>query len=187
MHSPSPGPKLSVEDYLVGEDGAEQKHEYIDGEIYAMGGASDRHGLIASNLVALLRPQVRGSGCQLFASDMKVRLRLANQDIFYYPDLLLSCDPNDRETYFRAKPCAIIEVLSSSTDRIDRREKLFAYTTLPSLQDYLLIAQDERRVWHHRRAKDWAPEVLTEGGFKLDCLDAELALPAIYEEIEGLG
>jgi Uma2 family endonuclease len=187
MHAPSLEPKLSIEDYLAGEDGAEQKHEYIDGTLYAMGGASRSHGLIVSNLVALLRPRVRGSGCQVFASDMKVRLRLANQDVFYYPDLLLSCDNDDRETHYSTKPCAIIEVLSDSTERIDRREKLFAYTTLPSLQDYVLIAQDERRVWHHRRAVDWTPEVLSEGTFKLDCLGAELALPAIYEEIEGLG
>lgn len=186
MHSSSLPAKLSVEDYLAGEDGAELRHEYIDGETYAMGDASDRHGLIASNLVALLRPQIRGRGCQLFVNDMKVRLRISSQDVFYYPDLLLACDPKDRETYFRTNPCAIIEILSKTTERIDRREKMFAYTRLPSLKDYLLISQTEWAVWHHRRSRDWAADVLTDGGLKLDCLDAELSLVSIYEEIAGL-
>jgi Uma2 family endonuclease len=178
--------RLSVEEYLASEEGGEVRHEYIDGQIYAMTGASDRHGLIVSNLVAGLRPLIRGRGCQLFANDMKVRLQIADQDIFYYPDLLLSCDPDDRETYFRTKPCMVVEVLSDSTERIDRREKFLAYTTLPSLQDYLLVSQTRREVWHYRRSLDWATEVLTEGDLGLDCLEIRLPLESIYEEIEGL-
>lgn len=121
---------LSVDDYLAAEDGADLRHEYIDGERYAMTGASDRHGLITLNLAAFLRPRLRGTACQLFANDMKVRLRIADQEIFYYPDLLLSCDPDDRETYYRRNPCLLVEVLSDTTARIDRREKFFAYQTI---------------------------------------------------------
>ena len=102
---------LSIDDYLAAEEGADIRHEYIDGERYAMTGTSDRHGLIVGNLYAFLRPLLRGTPCQLFANDMKVRLRIADQDIFYYPDLLLSCDPDDRETYYRRNPCLLVEVL----------------------------------------------------------------------------
>ncbi|MBK1723329.1 Uma2 family endonuclease [Thiocystis violacea] len=173
----------SVEDYLASEDGADVRHEYIDGELYAMTGASDRHGLIVGNIYALLRPLLRGTSCQLFANDMKVRLHVQNQDIFYYPDLLLSCDPNDRATYYRAQPCLLVEVLSDSTARIDRREKLWAYQTIPSLQECLLISQSAREVEIHRRARGWALETVAEGSVRLDCLDVELPLDVIYEDV----
>jgi Uma2 family endonuclease len=186
MSAKHPFSRLGVEAYLAGEDGGELRHEYIDGRIYPMTGASDRHGLIVSNLVAALRPLIRGRGCQLFSNDMKVRLRIADQDIFYYPDLLLSCDPDDRGTYFRTKPCVIVEVLSEPTERTDRREKFLAYMTLPSLQDYLLVSQTRHEIWHYRRSRDWAAEVLTDGDVRLDCLDIELTFGLIYEEIEAV-
>ncbi|AGA89320.1 hypothetical protein Thimo_0462 [Thioflavicoccus mobilis 8321] len=174
---------LTVEDYLAGEDGSDLRHEYIAGQVYAMTGASDRHGLITLNIAAGLRPRVRGTGCQLFASDMKVRLRLGGDDVFYYPDLLLSCDPADREVYYRSRPCLIVEVLSETTERIDRREKLLAYQTITSLQEYLLVAQDRREVQVHRRARDWAAEVFTDGVVRLDCLGCDLSLATVYEEV----
>ncbi|NEX20419.1 Uma2 family endonuclease [Thiorhodococcus mannitoliphagus] len=186
MHATHPFSRLSVEAYLAAEEGGELRHEYIDGQIYAMTGASRQHGLIVSNLVAGLRPLIRGRGCQLFSNDMKIRLLIAGQDIFYYPDLLLSCDPDDRETYYCTQPCVIVEVLSESTERIDRREKFLAYTTLPSLQDYLLVSQTRREVWHYRRSRDWAAEVLTDGDLGLDCLAIRLPLDLIYEEIEEI-
>lgn len=96
-------PFLPVDDYLAGEDGAEVRREYIAGQVYALTDASDRHGLIVLNIATALRPRIRGSGCQLFANDMKVRLRIGGDDIFYYPDLLLTCDPGDRETYYPKK------------------------------------------------------------------------------------
>lgn len=174
---------LSIDDYLSGEDGGDVRHEYIDGEVYAMTGASDRHGLICGNIYTLLRPLLRGTSCQLFANDMKVRLRINDQEIFYYPDLLLSCDSSDRETYYRTRPCLLIEVLSKSTARIDRREKLFAYQTIPSLQEYVLISQTKREIEVHRRARDWAQDIITEGSVRLDCLDTDLPLDVIYEDV----
>ena len=184
MPEPHMSPTISVDEYLAGEASAELRHEYINGQVYAMTGASDRHGLIVSNLVAALRPLVRGRGCQLFASDMKLRLQIAGQDIFYYPDLLLSCNPDDREPYYRTQPCIIVEVLSPSTERLDRREKFLSYITLPSLQDYLLVSQTERAIWHHRRSRDWHIERVTEDSLILDCLGLELPLSLIYEELD---
>jgi len=153
--------RLSVEEYLAGEDGADIRHEYIDGELYAMSGASRQHVIITINMVAHLRPLLRGTPCRIFANDLKVRLRIAEQDIFYYPDLILACDPDDRETYYCTRPCLLVEVLSDSTARIDRREKLLAYQTLPSLMEYLLVDQHQRRIEVYRHAQGWAQDVLT--------------------------
>ncbi|PQJ95230.1 Uma2 family endonuclease [Chromatium okenii] len=177
---------LTVDAYLTGEENCELRHEYIGGQIYAMTGASRQHGLIVTNLIAFLRPQLRSSHCQIFANDMKVRLFIGGDDIFYYPDLLLSCDPNDRERYYCTHPCLIIEVLSNSTERIDRREKLLAYQTLPSLREYLLIAQNRREVQIHRRSQQWKAEIITAGEVALNCIDCALPIEMIYEEIDGL-
>ena len=176
-------PLLSVADYLAGEDGAEVRHEYIAGQVYAMSGASRSHGLIALNIATFLRPRLRGTGCQLFASGMKVRLRIQGDDIFYYPDLLLSCDPADRATYYCTAPCLLVEVLSESTAALDRREKFWAYRTLPSLREYLLVAQDRTWARIHRRDRDWAPEIVESGAVRLDCLDCELPLDVVYEDL----
>ncbi len=179
-------PHLSVEDYLASEDGGEVRHEYIDGQLYAMTGASDRHGLITLNIATYLRPLLRGTPCQLFANDMKVRLKISQQDIFYYPDLLLSCDPTDRETYYRSKPCLLVEVLSDSTARLDSREKRFAYQTLPSLREYLLVSQTHREVQMFCRQEEWVLETCRAGQVRLDCLGFELPLDLIYEDVPEL-
>lgn len=177
-------PLLSVAEYLRGEQLSELRHEYVAGQVYAMAGASDVHGLLAGNLFAALRPHLRGGPCQLFVADMKVRLQVAGEDIFYYPDLVLSCDSEDRERYWRSRPCLLVEVLSEASERIDRREKFLAYTTLPSLQEYLLIAQDRQEVTIYRRRADWHGEVLRQGELRLDCLGGlSLPLAVIYEEV----
>ncbi|MBS3936710.1 MAG: Uma2 family endonuclease [Sulfuritalea sp.] len=175
---------VSVEEYLAGELQTEIRHEYIDGQVYAMGGASDRHGLILNALAFALTPPARKRPCQLFSSDMKLKLSISGRPVFYYPDLMLACDPDDREPYFRTRPCLIVEVLSESTERIDRREKLLAYPTLPSLHEYALVAQDVRRVEIFRRANDWLGEQVIEGEVRLDCLAASIPIDAIYADLE---
>ncbi|MDZ7750214.1 MAG: Uma2 family endonuclease [Gammaproteobacteria bacterium] len=181
---PSRTTALTVPEYLEGERASEIRHEYIDGEVYAMVGASDRHGLIVNALAFALTPAARRGHCQLFTSDMKVRLEIGDQTLFYYPDLLLTCDADDRERYYRARPCLIVEVLSETTERIDRREKLLAYQTLPSLREYLLVAQDERHVTVYRRRNGWRAEYFSQGDIALDCVDEPLAVEAIYTDVE---
>ncbi len=174
---------VTEQEYLEGEQSSELRHEYINGQVFAMTGASDRHGLILNALAFALTPAARRKGCQLFTSDMKLRLEIGGQTIFYYPDLILSCDPQDRERNFRRAPCLIVEVLSPSTERIDRREKLLAYQSLPSLQSYLLVEQDKRHVELYRRANGWRVEHYEHGSLPIDCLDAPLALDDIYADL----
>ena len=182
---PRPTP-ISVEDYLVGEARTEIKHEYLDGEVVAMGGGSAKHGLVVTGLGLAIGQHARRKGCQLFIADMKVRVEHADQTYFYYPDLLLACDPQDREPYYRRRPCLVVEVLSPSTERIDRREKLFAYQTIPSLREYLLVDPDRRCVEVYRFGETVRHETFTEGGFWLDCLGAEITLDDVYVDAEAL-
>lgn len=186
MPQPALQALISVEDYLAGEQDGQIRHEYIDGVVYAMTGASRRHGLININLAAKLRPQLNKTPCQLIANDMKVRLEINGKTLFYYPDLVLTCDPEDRDDYFITRPCLIVEILSPNTERFDRREKLLAYITLPSLREYLLVAQDEKRVEVYRRVQGWLPEEYTEGVFSLDCVSTELSVEDVYQDIAGL-
>ena len=177
---------IRVEDYLEGETLTDIKHEYLDGEVVAMGGASARHGLVAGAFYGALLPHARRKGCQLFIADMKVRVEHTGQTYFYYPDLMLACAPDDRETYYRRSPCLLVEVLSPSTERIDRREKLFAYQTIPSLREYLLVDPDRRCVEVYRFGETVRHETFTEGGFWLDCLGAEITLDDVYVDAEAL-
>jgi Uma2 family endonuclease len=112
---------ISVEDYLEGEKHSEIKHEYVSGYVYAMAGASDDHNRIVGNLFAALHACLRGKRCEPFGSDMK--LKLADSQVFYYPDLMVTCDTADNAKYFRERPTILFEVLSPETERIDQRGK----------------------------------------------------------------
>lgn len=171
---------ISVEEYLAGEDGSDQRYEYIDGRVYAMTGASDQHGLIVNAIAYALTPAARQKKCQLFTSDMKLRLEIGGKTVFYYPDVLLTCNHLDRARFFRSQPCLLIEVLSSSTARIDRREKLLAYQSLPSLQTYLLVDQERQQVEAFQRTDGWESRIYTEGAVDIPCLSTSLALEDIY-------
>jgi Uma2 family endonuclease len=172
-------PRVSVEEYLAGEQASQVRHEYVDGAVFAMGGASDRHNLLAGNLLTALNTRLP-EACQVFMSDMKVRIRTAEQDVFYYPDVVVACDPADRERYYRERPVLIAEVLSASTERVDQFEKLFLYQRLASLQEYLLIAQDFREVRTYRRGERWRPLLVTEGELRLESLELSITLDELY-------
>lgn len=113
----------------------------------------------------VLGAHARSKGFQLFMADMKVRVEQMGETYFYYLDLLLSCDPEDRETYYRRNPCLIVEVLSPSAELIDRREKLFAYRSIPGLREYMLVDPDQRRVEVYCYASGGMHEVITKAVF----------------------
>ena len=174
---------LSVDEYLAGELESQVRHEYVDGEVYAMVGASDRHGLITLNLAGLLSQRLPDR-CQVFSSDMKVRIRTAERDIFYYPDVLVSCDPRDREPYYRQYPCLVVEVLSPHTARLDRFEKFMFYRQLDTLQEYLLISQDYRQVEVFRRSDQWHGTRYTTGEVPLQSVDLAVTIDAVYRRTD---
>lgn len=175
---PHPRP-LSPEEYLASEPEAAVRREYLAGQLYAMAGSSDRHNTIALNVAAELRARLKGGPCRVFITDMKIRIREA--ETFYYPDVFVTCDPADREPLYKEHPKVVFEVLSPTTETTDRREKLLIYRQLASLEEYVLIGQDRRRVEVFRRAAGWLPEVLVgEDALRLESLGVELALAEVY-------
>ena len=129
---------------------------------------------------------MRAHGLRLQTADFDERIAVhADTDAAAVAgaDVVLVCDPADTATYYTERPCLIVEVLSESTERIDRREKLLAYQKLPSLQAYLLVAQDARRVEIFRRSTDWRHELHTEGAIELPCVDSPIALDDIYIDV----
>jgi Uma2 family endonuclease len=179
-------PQLTPDEYLQMEAQSPVKHEYIDGQIYAMAGASDPHVTIAGNLATLLRSHVRGSGCRVYISDMKARIEALNR--FYYPDVLVTCDSRDLETpTYKRFPTLIVEVLSDSTEAFDRGDKFADYQNLESLREYVLINTKRQRVECFRRNDEglWVLQFYTpqQTSFRLDSIGFEGTLDALYEDV----
>jgi Uma2 family endonuclease len=172
---------LTPEEYLEGELYSEVRHEYVNGRVYAMVGASETHNLISGNLYAALHSHLRGSACRVFMADMKVRIA----DTFFYPDVMVSCDRADTESYYKTAPILIVEVLSETTGRRDTGEKRLAYQTIASLQEFALVAQDHMEVKIYRRAPEgWNLETCTEGdALRLDSVNLTLPLTAVYDDV----
>ena len=178
---------LTPEEYLQLEANSDIKHEYIDGEVYAMAGATDTRVTIAGNIFALLLSQLRGSGCRVYISDMKVRIE--NKNRFYYPDVLVSCEDRDREnSTFKKFPNLIIEVLSDSTEAFDRGDKFADYRSLPSLQEYVLVNTRKARIECFRRTKEdlWLLQFyeLEDSQFELTSVGFTRKISDVYEEVE---
>jgi Uma2 family endonuclease len=176
--------RISLEDYLEGEKLAEFRHEYVDGYVYAMAGASDDHNRITGNIFAVLHAALRGKRCEPFSTDMKVKIPPTFADVFYYPDVMVVCDPGDNSKYFRERPSVIFEVISPETERTDRREKALAYRQIPTIQAYVLVEQDRVAATVLLRAdQGWQSEMLEESSsvIKLPAIGVEIPLQRIYE------
>lgn len=178
---------ISEDTYLENEATSPVRHEYIDGAVHAMTGGSLRHNLITLNLATLIRAHLRSTPCRVFMSDAK--LRVAKQNAYYYPDVMVSCAPSLQalsasEAVVEA-PVLLIEVTSPTTDGIDRREKLMAYRTLPTLKEYVLVAQDQPEIEIHARLSDtsWEITTLAPGDpVFFGSIDFTTGFGAVYEE-----
>lgn len=173
MSAAKPIESISLEDYLAGERLAKRKHEYSDGQIYAMAGAGQAHNRIAAAFAGMAYVRLRGRTCEPFGSDMKVRIHSTARPRVYYPDAMIVCEPNVVNDHAQDRPTVIVEVLSSSTRRIDEHEKRDAYLTIPTLSTYLMIEPTRPRVTVYER--DGSGFVLRQ----YEGLDAEVPLPAV--------
>jgi Uma2 family endonuclease len=176
---------MTEEAYLEAEEKATVRHEYVDGHVFAMTGATVAHNIICGNMFAFIHGSVRGSGCRAYANDMKVRVRAAKS--YYYPDIMVSCEPVDGKSVFRDVPTLLVEVLSPSTRSVDQREKLVAYKKLASVKEYVIVYQDRQRIEVHRRERDGEWELIVLSGEEDLILESlpggSLAIPfaTIYE------
>ncbi len=183
--SAAPQHRSTPEEYLAFEREAEEKHEYWDGEIVAMAGASPEHNAICFNLAGALKPQLRGSGWRGFTSDQRVRVPLSHR--YVYPDLTVVCGQpvfEDDDAYTLVNPTLVVEVLSPTTENKDRGPKLFGYRTLPSLRGYLLGTWVEH--WSRQDDGRWLVTELDEVTAILDLpeVGCKLPLAEVYEDVE---
>ncbi len=177
----------SESDYLAYEAQSPVRHEYIAGEIFAMTGASIRHNVIAGNLFAELRTHLKGTPCRALIEGVKLRLR--KEQSYFYPDVMVTCEDRlqelDSQQQIVEAPLVVIEILSPTTEATDRREKLRAYRTLPSLKEYLLVSQEQAQVEIYRRRGDIGWDIITyEPGdtVEIASLEIKLDMDEIYFE-----
>jgi Uma2 family endonuclease len=178
---------IPVRDYLCGEARATRKHEYVDGFVYAMVGATNAHNRIATNATVALGAQLHGKVCQVCNSDTKIRIRSARGTRFYYPDLSVVCHPNPPDDTFHDAPVLVVEVLSKWTCRIDEYEKREAYLSIDSLGVYILVEQSTAAAMVYRRGDsgfDRESYVGLSGCIPLPEIECELSLASLYEQVE---
>jgi Uma2 family endonuclease len=190
---------MSPTEYLAWEEEQEYKHEYLNGEVYAMTGGTIGHNQIAVNLVTMLRTHLRGKGCRVFVNDVKVQV--TSKGPYFYPDLVVTCNSDDfklppdntnASLKLISHPRLIIEVLSPGTEGYDRGEKFKQYRQMPSLQEYVLIDPrqieiesyrlNERHKWEltSYSSEDLADPTMVD----FPSIEFECSIAAIYEEVE---
>jgi Uma2 family endonuclease len=172
--------RFSFDDYLVLEDVAAVRHEFLDGQVWAMAGGSPDHAAVCANVCALLSNALRGQPCRVYSSDLRVRVQATG--LGTYPDVTVICgkletDPEDRKGHTVINPRLIVEVLSPSTADYDRDEKLSHYQKIPTLQEVVLVAHDRQEVevvrreangsWSRHLARDTESAHLTSVGCEL--------------------
>lgn len=173
----------SEAEYIDAEKLREVRHEYVRGELYPMPASSRRHSHIIGNVLAALH--AKQGVCNVYAISLKVHI--PEQEAFLYPDVVVGCDEDEANDYYLEKPCLIVEVLSDSTAKRDRSEKLLAYMNILSLRAYLLVEQDQPEVQFFYREDNGNWWVQTYEGLdaeiELPCPELTLSLQAIYEDI----
>ena len=175
--------KISIDDYLEGELVSDIKHEYVNGDVFAMAGARRAHNVISMNLAVILYNHLRGKPCQVFNSDMKLAILTQTEDVFYYPDIHVICEKETHEHY-NSQAKLIIEVLSDSTERKDRAEKFHHYRKLESLEEYVLVAQDCQRIEIYRRSQNWDLSLFVDNNkFCFESVALTLNVTDIYQDI----
>jgi Uma2 family endonuclease len=176
-------PFMTVDEYMEFEEKSPIRHEYVNGAIYAMNGVSVAHARIARELVVAVIGHLRGGPCELFSTDLKLQIRSDTDDVIYYPDMMIACQRDDWGPNYVRNPKLVAEILSPSTQHIDRREKAMTYRRIASLEEYVLLAQDDHRVVVQRRAENWRPQVYSGPQATVDFRSIGLSVPLaqIYE------
>jgi len=173
---------ISVAEYLEEERASEIRHEYARGIVYAMAGASKNHERVSGFLFASILQHLRGGPCEVFKSDMKVNVEVMGSTNFYYPDIVVSCDPSDSESHYLTDPKLIIEVLSEDEKR-DRFEKFLIYQHIEALEEYAVVSQNPKRpeVSIFRKSDDWTPgRVITAGEYELESIGFKGQVEDLY-------
>jgi Uma2 family endonuclease len=179
---------FSLEQYFEIEARSSILHEYVAGEIYDMPDPSQDHDIIAMNLAAPLHAQVQDRACRVYPGRRELQFRIGEDDFVYRPDVWMACgEARNEKGGYVDEPCLVIEVLSPSTARFDRREKVFSYRDVLSIEEYVIVAQKPAHVTVHRRSEHWRPQILQSPDDILKLQSAGLTLPLarIYKGVSG--
>jgi Uma2 family endonuclease len=176
---------MSAEEYLVWEPTQELRYEYWDGEVVAMSGGTRNHNRVSFNFSKLLDDALADRSCEVYIVDVKVQVEPGQK--YFYPDVVVTCDERDTEPQLIQFPCLIIEVLSPSTEAVDRGKKFAKYRQSPSLQEYVLVQVEQPGIEVFRRSEQgkW---VLSEYNFdeilRLESVDVEIAIADLYRQVQ---
>src|SRR2546427_2506159 len=180
---------VSPEEYLRLERQAEYKSEYLNGEIFAMSGATRKHNLVTGNILSEFNRQLKGKACEAYASEMRVKITTGG--LYTYPDVVVVCgEPEFEDNYLDTllNPTVLVEVLSKSTERYDRIAKTSYYRTLDSLKEHLLVSQDESRVEHYVKQADGTWLLIEhrslDSNVELQSIGCCLALRDVYDKVQ---
>jgi len=186
MANPALKPRFTPEEYLAWEAEQPEKHEYVNGEVFAMAGAAENHNTASGNVAIALRQHLKGSACRTFMSAMKVQVIADNS--FFYPDVLVTCSARDaQDPLVKHEPSLLVEVLSPSTAAYDRGAKFSSYRQLASLQEYVLIDTDTRATDVYRKGADglWVLHPFA-GNQAIELTSVALTIPAdvLFDELD---
>lgn len=178
--------RMSADEFLAWEATQVERHEFVQGEVFAMAGGEDRNNTVALNVALALRQHLRGSPCKVFASDVKLQVDAA--DSFFYPDVMVTCSSADAASRLvKREPLLLVEVLSPATAAFDRGDKFAAYRSLPGLAEVLLIDIDRRRCDLYRKGADglWVLHPSEPGaGVELASVSLAITAEALWAELE---
>ncbi len=183
MLAPEEKALLSVDEYLKFEQHSKLRHEYLDGRLFAMSGASLKHNLIVKNFDRAVSAHLDGTGCRSFVIDVKLKIEKLNS--FYYPDVIVSCVRTDANEVFVTKPILLVEVLSPSTAAIDQREKLMAYKQIESLREYVIVHQSSKKVEVYSQESRFDSKIISTGSFILTSMPngpLTIELDSVYKD-----
>ena len=182
--------RMSVDDYLVFEAKSDLRHEFSQGQVFVMTGASRRHNLICGSTYATLYQQLIDRPCEVYQSDMRVQINTDDENAYRYPDIAIVCEPprlTDTSPESLLNPIVLIEVLSSSTAIIDRDPKLREYRQIKSVQAYVLISQTSPRIECYQRQTNQAWQYIDINGLdnslSLPSIDCVLSLQDVYHKV----
>ncbi len=176
---------MTLEEFFEFEEHSPIRHEFINGVVFAMIGPTLNHNRIVNNLAFAIRDQLKRGPCEIFTSEVKLIVRWATNNIVYSPDVVVDCRPDTRDPRWVQDPKLLVEVLSPSTQLVDRREKLQTYRLIDSVEEYVIVSQDEHRVVVYPRAERWKPRIYAglDEAVELRSIDLTVPLIELYRDV----
>jgi len=179
---------VSLDEYLEGERTSDIRHEYFDGQVHAMAGGTSRHNAATLFFAGRLDAHLSGSSCQTFSSDFKIRIDFQGLDLFYYPDVFVSCESDDNHRLYREKPKFWLEVMSDDENK-DRVEKYLVARRINSMEEFVIVSADPQKpeISIFRKSAGWEPPIVVKSGdVYFESVDIHLSVDELYRKLNAI-